>query len=128
MIDLASPVVREARDWLFGAVAILGTLWAVLKYVFQPHVTRTVRTAMHSDTQRLTSMAQRLALVEDAVNELRRDGREQDTALKELRTETAEGFRRTTATLERIDENAQEVAKAVARIEGRMEARAPRHG
>ena len=111
------------------AVAVVGAaLWAIARFVLEPHVRRVVKSVMAEETKRLAGIGQRLQFVEDAVNELRRDGKSQDEELSGLRSEMTQGFQRLTATLERIDENAQVVAQAVARIEGRMEARGPRNG
>jgi len=115
--------LNTLREFALSAVALLGIAWATLRFVFEPHVRKVVKAVMAEESRQIVGISQRLRFVEDAVNELRRDGAEQDTALESLRTETGEGFKRLTQTLERIDENAQQVAKAVARIEGRMEAR-----
>jgi hypothetical protein len=115
--------LTDWREFALSAVALLGIAWATLRFVFEPHVRKVVKTVMAEESQQIVGISTRLQKVEAAVNDLRRDGAAQDTALESLRAETGDGFRRLTATLERIDEHAQETAKAVARIEGRMEAR-----
>jgi hypothetical protein len=107
--------LNTLREFALSAVALLGILWATLRFVFEPHVRKVVKAVMAEESRQIVGISQRLRFVEDAVNELRRDGAEQDTALESLRIETGEGFKRLTQTLERIDENAQQVAKAVAR-------------
>jgi response regulator RpfG family c-di-GMP phosphodiesterase len=99
-----------------------GGLWAVVRFVFEPHVRKVVKAVMREETQQLSGVLERLRNVEDAVNDLRKDGKAQDTALDELRSETNEGFRRLTLTLDRIDLRSQETSHAVARIEGQLEA------
>ena len=111
------------REVALSVAAIGGVLWAVTRFVFEPHIRRVVKAVMVEESRQIVGLGARLRDVEDAVNELRRDGAAQDSALETLRSETGEGFRRLTATLDRIDENAHATATAVARIEGRMEMR-----
>ena len=116
-------------------LGVLASLWAGLRFLFEPHVARIItrvieRRERASTGERDRLAAERVALLARVQDlEDRMAEREKTEALiVQSIGEMTKGFERLTKTLERVDERSEMTAESVARIEGTMDRRSQPRG
>lgn len=107
------------KDRLVELGVIVGLLWSLLKYVFEPRLLRVIE---QKADQRVTVALANIKLLEARMEQVERDHIATDNALHLV----GEGLARVTKVMEGLSTQLGRHGESLAYIEGTMRARAPR--